>query len=213
MSFRKKLVYQFVKRLLDIVFAVILLILLFPILLVLGLLIKITSEGPVIFRQLRVGKDNKTFYIYKFRTMRKDAPIVATKKIQNQYITKMGKFLRSTSLDELPQLFNVIKGDMSFVGYRPLIPQEDKVHDYRNDLDVYRIKPGITGWAQINGRNLVYDDDKAKFDHYYLIHRSLLFDLKILAITFIKVLKREDIHAGGKREFYNKKCANNKKVA
>ena len=166
MSYRKKLVYQFVKRLLDIVFAVILLILLFPILLVLGLLIKITSEGPVIFRQLRVGKDNKTFYIYKFRTMRKDAPIVATKKIQNQYITKMGKFLRSTSLDELPQLFNVIKGDMSFVGYRPLIPQEDKVHDYRNDLDVYRIKPGITGWAQINGRNLVYDDDKAKFDHY-----------------------------------------------
>lgn len=211
MFYEKKLFYEFIKRTLDLFFGIILLILSAPILLILGIIIKLTSKGPVIFKQLRVGKNNELFYIYKFRTMRVDAPSVATKKIQNQYITKIGKFLRSTSLDELPQLFNVIKGDMSFVGYRPLIPEEEKVHKYRNNLEVYYIKPGITGWAQVNGRNLVYDDDKAKYDHYYLMNRSLLFDLKILAITFIKVIKREDIHVG--RQGSTQNVANKKKVA
>src|SRR5690554_3766624 len=196
MFYEHRLFYQIIKRILDLFFGLILFLFISPVLVILSIIIKLTSEGPVVFKQLRVGKNNQLFYIYKFRTMRIDAPSVATKKIQNQYITKIGKFLRCTSLDELPQLINVIKGDMSFVGYRPLIPEEEKIHKYRNNLEVYYIKPGITGWAQINGRNLVYDDDKAKYDNYYLMHRSLLFDLKILAITFIKVVKREDIHTG-----------------
>lgn len=196
--YKEKHLYQIVKRIFDLFFAIILFILLSPILLIISIIIKLTSKGPVIFKQLRIGKNKQFFYIYKFRTMRINTPIVASKKIKEDYVTKIGKFLRSTSLDELPQLINVIKGDMSFVGYRPLIPEEDHIHEFRNKLEVYYIKPGITGWAQINGRNLIYDDDKAKYDYYYLINRNFLFDLKILAITFIKVIKREDIGFGNR---------------
>jgi O-antigen biosynthesis protein WbqP len=203
----EKRIFHIIKRIIDLVFALNLLVFLLPALLILTLLVKLSSKGPVIFKQRRMGKDNKVFYIYKFRTMYVGTPNKAKKHCDVKCITKIGKFLRKTSLDELPQLVNIIKGDMSFVGYRPLILDEADIHEYRNQFQVYKIKPGITGYAQINGRDLIEPYDKAKYDYHYLINRSFWFDIKILFLTFIKVLKRESIHDGA---YMNEKETNDK---
>ncbi|MDF2700980.1 MAG: lipid carrier--UDP-N-acetylgalactosaminyltransferase [Haloplasmataceae bacterium] len=195
--FKDKIVYNFVKRAADLVLALMFIFFLSPILLMLYIVVRLDSKGPAIFKQKRIGKDAKVFDIYKFRTMHVGTPHIPTKDCDpSKYVTKVGKFLRKTSLDELPQIFNVIKGEMSFIGYRPLIVNEPYIHDFRKEYQVYSIKPGITGYAQINGRDLIEPVDKAKYDYFYLVNRSIILDMKILFNTIYKVLKREDIHDG-----------------
>ena len=195
--------YCFLKRLFDIVAASILLILLCPTMLLLAIAVKLDSEGPAIFIQNRVGKDGKVFRCYKFRSMRTDAPRdCATSKLENpeQYHTRIGRVLRRLSLDELPQLWCVLIGTMSFVGYRPLVLTEEKCNDMRARLGVFAVRPGISGYAQIRGRDDVYYKNKAIMDAYYVKHASLGFDLKILVRTIMVVLGREGNHDNKKHK-------------
>lgn len=187
------------KRAFDFTVSLLLIIILFPLFLLISLIVLIDAGTPVIFRQYRVGKDNKLFYIYKFRTMRKGVRNVATAELTDseKYITKSGRFLRKTSLDELPQLVNVLLGDMSFVGPRPLIPEEKEIRALRKEYNVYSVRPGITGWAQINGRDNLTDEEKALFDKEYIDKQSISFDIKILIKTVSVVLRRENISEGG----------------
>ena len=186
------------KRFFDFTVSLVLIIILFPLFLLLSLIVLIDAGSPVIFRQYRVGKDNKLFYIYKFRTMRRGVRNVATAELTDseKYITKSGRILRKTSLDELPQLVNVLRGDMSFVGPRPLIPEEKEIRALRKEYNVYSVRPGITGWAQINGRDSLSIEEKALFDKEYIDKQSLAFDIKILIKTVMVVLKRENIAEG-----------------
>ncbi len=174
-------------------------IILLPLFLVISIIIAIDAGNPVIYKQYRVGKDNKLFYIYKFRTMKNNTRIAATKELTeaDSVITKSGRFLRKTSLDELPQLFNVLKGDMSFVGPRPLIPEEKEIRALRKEYNIYSVRPGITGWAQVNGRDMLSDEEKALFDKEYIDKQSISFDIKIMVKTVMVVLKRENIAEGG----------------
>ena len=186
--------YCFFKRLFDVVASVILLALLFPFMLALAIAVRLDSKGPAIFIQNRVGKDGKVFRFYKFRSMRTDAPRdCATSRLENpeQYHTRIGRVLRRLSLDELPQLFCVLIGTMSFVGYRPLVLTEKKCNDMRAKLGVFAARPGISGYAQIRGRDDVYYKNKAIMDAYYVKHASLGFDLKILLRTVWVVLRRD----------------------
>ena len=191
------IIYQcFLKRLLDIIISLILIILLILPCLFIGFAVLITSGKPILFSQKRVGKNNQLFMIYKFRTMKQDAPHeLATSKIKmaNKYMTPLGMFLRKTSIDELPQLLNVLKGDMSLVGPRPLIPSETKINEKRYNLGIYNILPGITGLAQVNGRDAVDDEKKLYYDLFYLKNMNFKFDCYIVFKTFITVLKRENI--------------------
>ena len=141
---------------------------------------------------------NKEFYIYKFRTMRTDTPDVATHLLKNPeaYITPIGKFLRKTSLDELPQLFNILKGDMSLVGPRPALYNQYDLKEMRNKQGINILMPGLTGWAQINGRDEISLEEKVRLDKEYLENRSFCFDIKILFLTFFKVLKKEGVKEG-----------------
>ena len=190
------------KRAFDFTVSLMLIIILFPLFLLISLIVLIDAGSPVIFRQYRVGKDNKLFYIYKFRTMRRGVRNVATAELKDseKYITKSGRFLRKTSLDELPQLVNVLLGDMSFVGPRPLIPEEKEIRALRKKYNVYSVRPGITGWAQINGRDSLTIEEKALFDKEYIDKQSIGFDIKILIKTVFVVLKRENISEGGEAE-------------
>lgn len=190
------------KRLFDFSVSLILIICLIPVFALIGLIIAIDAGRPVIYKQYRVGKDNKLFYIYKFRTMKNNTRLAATKDLTeaDSVITKSGRFLRKTSLDELPQLFNVLKGNMSFVGPRPLIPEEKEIRTIRKKYGVYSVRPGITGWAQINGRDKLSDEEKALFDKEYIDKQSIAFDIKILIKTVMVVLKRENIAEGGEPE-------------
>jgi len=165
-----------------------------PILLV-ALLVKLTSPGPVLYWSDQVGVGNEIFEMPKFRTMRIDTPAVATHLLSNpdEYLTPIGPFLRKSSLDELPQLWSVLKGDMSFVGPRPALFNQDDLIALRTEKGVHRLIPGITGWAQINGRDDIPIPKKVEFDAYYLNHRSLFFDLKILFLTFFKVTRAENV--------------------
>lgn len=175
-------VYLVFKRFCDILISFILLVACFPIFILASVFIKLTSAGPVVFSQPRVGKDRKIIKVYKFRTMLTRAPknkAAAELYDRDEYITKVGKVLRLTSVDELPQLFNVLKGDMSLIGPRPLIPEEKEAHELRNKNSVYRIRPGITGLAQVNGRNLLDINSKVQFDTEYLHSLSLKLDLYI----------------------------------
>ena len=191
--------YLIVKRIIDIVISIIALIILLPIFAIISIAIKIESKGPILFKQKRIGKHKKNFTIYKFRTMRTDTPKdMPTHMLKNAngYITKVGNILRKTSLDELPQLINIIKGDMSIIGPRPalwnqydLVEERDKYH--ANDL-----KPGLTGWAQINGRDELEIPQKAKFDGEYVNKISFVFDLKIFFKTIINVFKHEGVVEG-----------------
>lgn len=192
--------YLRVKRLFDvIVSAVALLILALPFLAV-AILQKIASpKEPILFPQRRVGQNSRVFYMFKFRTMSSNAPkYSSTGQLDNpeQYISRLGRFLRDTSIDELPQLYNVLKGDMSLIGPRPLIRQERTVHYLRRFYGVDQLKPGITGWAQVNGRDMIHDYDKVYYDREYLRHCSAAFDLKVLWTTVQKVLKRQDVKEG-----------------
>lgn len=191
---------KYIKRCIDFILSLLGLIILSPIFIILILFIKLTSPGPVLFKQKRVGIHKTHFNIYKFRTMRIDTPKdMPTHLLENpdQYITNIGKFLRKTSLDELPQLINIFKGDMSIVGPRPalwnqydLIAERDKYH--AND-----ILPGLTGWAQVNGRDELEIDVKAKLDGEYVKKMSFFFDCKCFWMTISSVLKHEGVVEGG----------------
>ena len=193
-SKKKKYFYRFVKRAFDIISSLLALILLSPIMLIIAIAIKIDSKGPVIFKQKRVGKDGKPFNFYKFRSMRTDAPHdCATSVLEKpeMYITKVGKFLRRTSLDEIPQLWCVFCGTMSVIGYRPLVLTEEKCNQMREKLGVYKMRPGISGYAQVHGRDNVYYKNKAILDAEYVNKASLWLDLKLIFQTVAVVLKRD----------------------
>jgi len=183
------------KRIFDLAMAGILLCLLGAPILVIGLAVKLTSEGPVLYWSDRVGIDNKIFRMPKFRTMSVDTPAVATHLMSNPdvYLTPIGSFLRKFSLDELPQLYSVLKGDISFVGPRPALYNQDDLVGLRTERGIHRLIPGITGWAQVNGRDNLPIPVKVEFDEYYLKNGSFLLDLKILWMTVIKVSRREGV--------------------
>ena len=186
---------MFMKRLFDLILSFCLvLVLLVPILVIAGL-IRLTSRGSALYWSDRVGVDNQIFIMPKFRTMRIDTPAVATHLLQNPdvYLAPLGSFLRKSSLDELPQLWSVLKGDMSFVGPRPALFNQDDLIALRTERGVHQLIPGITGWAQINGRDDLPIPIKVEFDDYYLKNQSFFFDMKILWMTFLKVIKCEGV--------------------
>jgi O-antigen biosynthesis protein WbqP len=176
-------------------FALFLLILLSPIFLLVSLAILIEDGFPVFFTQKRVGINYSFFNIYKFRSMKKNTPNVATHLLENpdQYLLKIGKFFRKTSLDELPNLINIVKGEMVFVGPRPALYNQDDLMQFRVVTGVSKLKPGITGWAQINGRDELSIPDKVKLEQEYLYRKSLLLDLEIIIKTFTNVIFRKDV--------------------
>ena len=188
-------IYKFIKRVLDIVCSILGIIVLSPILVIVSILIKLESKGPIIFKQLRAGKGSKPFYIYKFRSMKIETPNTATNDFTDShvYITRIGKIIRKTSIDEIPQLFNILKGDMSIVGPRPVILEEVDLIELRKSYNIDKILPGITGWAQINGRDNIGNEEKVKYDYEYLMNKSFTMDLYIIVMTALKVLKRSDI--------------------
>ena len=181
-----------IKRLFDITLSLILIILFLPLYIIVSLLIFIKIGQPILFRQKRPGKDGKIFEIYKFRTMTNEKDENGKLLPDEQRLLGIGKFIRSTSLDELPQLSNVIKGEMSFVGPRPLLieylPLYNDTQKRRHD-----VKPGITGWAQVNGRNAISWEQKFEYDVWYVDNQSFLLDMKIILMTFLKVAKRSNI--------------------
>ena len=156
--------------------------------------IKIESTGPVIFKQKRIGLNKKEFFIYKFRTMKTGTPDLATNLLDHRkYVTRVGKFLRKTSLDELPQLINIIKGDMSFVGPRPALYNQYELIKMREEKGVHAVRPGITGYAQINGRDDLSDEEKVYWDVKYIEDYSLLTDLKIILKTFTALINTKTV--------------------
>jgi lipopolysaccharide/colanic/teichoic acid biosynthesis glycosyltransferase len=185
-----------IKRLIDFLGAFIGLVVLSPLLIVIALLVRVNMGAPVLFHQERPGLHGRPFILYKFRTMRDLRDVEGRLLPDEMRLTRLGRILRSTSLDELPELFNVLKGEMSLVGPRPLLmeylnrytPEQARRHE---------VKPGITGWAQVNGRNAITWEEKFKLDVWYVDNWNLGLDLKILGLTLIKVLKREGISAGG----------------
>jgi O-antigen biosynthesis protein WbqP len=192
--------YKYIKRFLDFTLSTIGIIVLSPLFLIITIAIKLTSKGPVIFKQKRVSIHKTTFEIYKFRTMRtdtpKDMPTHLLKDSQH-FITKVGKILRRTSLDELPQLFNILKGEMSIIGPRPALWNQFDLIEERDKYRANDIRPGLTGWAQINGRDELPIDVKARYDGEYVENLSFLFDIKCFVKTIIHVLKRDGIVEGG----------------
>lgn len=186
------------KRGFDILSSLIAIILFSPILLILSIIVKCTSPGPILFKQRRIGKDNQEFMIYKFRTMRIDTPNVATHLLKNpeQYITPIGKFMRKTSLDELPQLFNILKGEMSVVGPRPALYNQYDLIDMRTKANVHMVRPGLTGLAQVSGRDELENEQKVYFDQQYVQKQSFFFDLKLIVLTVVKVFKSEGVVEG-----------------
>lgn len=158
-------------------------------------IIRLTSKGPVLYWSDRLGINNTTFRMPKFRTMRLDTPAVATHLLKNpdDYLTPIGSFLRKFSLDELPQLWSILKGDMSFVGPRPALYNQDDLIELRTRKNIHTLTTGITGWAQVNGRDELPIPVKVEFDEYYLKNRSFILDLRILWMTFVKVLKKEGV--------------------
>jgi O-antigen biosynthesis protein WbqP len=179
------------KRCFDIVLALLLLLCLTPVLLVTALLVRLTSVGPIFYWSDRVGRDNRLFKMPKFRSMHIDTPAVATHLLQNpdQFVTLVGAFLRKSSVDELPQLWSILMGDMSFVGPRPALFNQDDLIALRTDAGVHRLTPGLTGWAQVNGRDELPIPEKVKLDAEYLHIRSFGVDLWILCLTLFKVVR------------------------
>jgi O-antigen biosynthesis protein WbqP len=170
------------------------LVLIFPILII-ALIIRVTSVGPVLYWSDRVGRHNKIFKMPKFRSMQIDTPAVATHLLPDpkQFLTPVGSFLRKSSLDELPQLWSIIVGDMSFVGPRPALFNQDDLIALRTQMGVDRLVPGLTGWAQINGRDELPIHEKVKLDVDYMNHQSFYLDIKILLLTILKVLRRDGV--------------------
>ncbi|HWR34479.1 MAG TPA: sugar transferase [Clostridia bacterium] len=187
--------YRIAKRVFDVACALVLLILLGVPLLLIAVAIRLTSSGPALYWSDRVGVRNLIFRMPKFRSMRVDAPQLATHLLTDPdaYLTPIGGVLRRSSLDELPQLVSILRGDLSFVGPRPALFNQDDLVSLRTECGVHEVIPGLTGWAQINGRDTISIPDKVTLDRYYLEHCSFWFDIKILAMTFFKVLRKQDI--------------------
>ncbi len=183
------------KRLFDISLVLISLPFFLPILLVIWVLIKLEDKGPALYWSKRVGINNQIFLMPKFRSMKLNTPQVATHLLQNpdEFITRTGKLLRKSSLDEVPQLWSVFVGDMSFVGPRPALFNQDDLVELRTKCGVHHLRPGVTGWAQINGRDEIAIPLKVQLDEYYLKNNSLVFDIKILFLTVFKVLKSDGV--------------------
>lgn len=183
------------KRLFDLVLAIILTILFAVPLLVVALAVRLTSSGPALYWSDRVGRDNKIFKMPKFRSMRTDTPAVATHLLDNpqSFLTPIGSFLRRSSLDELPQIWSVLVGDMSFVGPRPALYNQDDLIALRTERQVHTLVPGLTGWAQVNGRDELPIPIKVDLDVEYMQKQSFFFDFYILYLTFIKVLGRDGV--------------------
>jgi O-antigen biosynthesis protein WbqP len=183
------------KRLLDLFLALLAAALFFVPFLMLALLVKLTSKGRVLYWSNRVGRDNRIFSMPKLRTMRVDTPVVATHLLSDprRFLTPIGAFLRKSSLDELPQLWCIIRGDMSIVGPRPALFNQHDLINLRTEHGVHTIRPGLTGWAQVNGRDELPIPDKVKLDANYLQWQSLAFDIKIILLTCVKVLRRDGI--------------------
>ena len=183
------------RRAFDIIFSALLIFLFLPLIIILALIIKMTSKGPVLYWSSRVGKNNKLFRMPKFRSMLIDAPQVPTHLLSNPsaYLTSFGSFLRRTSLDELPQLFSIITGKLSFVGPRPALFNQDDLVALRTERGIHMLVPGLTGWAQINGRDELPIPEKVQFDYEYLQRRSFKFDLYIICATIIKVVRGDGI--------------------
>ncbi len=191
---------NFIKRFLDIILSLVALIILFIPMLILGLIIYFEDRGNIFFTQKRIGINKKIFNMYKFRSMKLNTPHdVPTHLLKNpeKYILKSGKWMRKFSLDELPQLFNILIGDMSIVGPRPALWNQDDLISERDKYNANNIKPGLTGWAQVNGRDELEINIKAKYDGEYIKRESFLFDLYCIFRTFIKVVKHDGVHEGG----------------
>ena len=204
--FERKRIQRFFKRFFDVIFSLLGLIILSPLFLVVSLMIKLDSRGPVFYRQERLGMNGRVFKIYKFRTMVKDAEKMGSGLFTHENdprITRVGRFLRRTSIDELPQLINILKGDMSFVGPRPPITWYPKRWNEYEDWEKlrFRMKPGMTGWAQIHGRNEIDWNKRIEYDVWYVKNWSLLLDLKIILETVKVVLSGKGIY--GKERMKN----------
>lgn len=198
--------YLYIKRILDFILSLVGIVVLLPIFIIISIAIRLDSEGPIIFKQKRYGKDKKVFNIYKFRSMSINAPRnEKTRNLYNsdKYITRVGSFLRKTSLDELPQLFNILLGQMSIIGPRPVILKEHELIKKREKYNANNIKPGITGWAQINGRDTLSDDKKAELDGYYAMNMGPVLDIKCFFMTILYVFKRKDIIEGNNKNLDN----------
>ena len=183
------------KRLFDLILALFVLLALFIPMVFVAIAVKLTSKGPVLYWSDRVGQHNHIFKMPKFRSMKVDTPAVATHLLDDpkSVLTPIGDFLRKSSLDELPQIWNILKGDMSFVGPRPALFNQDDLIELRTQQDIHRLLPGLTGWAQINGRDELPIPDKVALDVAYKKKQSFCFDLKILYLTFAKVLLKDGI--------------------
>ena len=183
------------KRLFDVVFSIILLLILLLPMILIATMVKVTSTGAILYWSDRVGKNNIIFKMPKFRSMMVDTPAMATHLLNNpeSVLTPIGGFLRKYSLDEFPQLWSIIKGNMSFVGPRPALFNQDDLIKLRLNLGVDKIAPGLTGWAQVNGRDELPIPEKVKMDAEYIERQSFMFDLKILWLTFLKVVKKDGI--------------------
>jgi O-antigen biosynthesis protein WbqP len=180
----------------------------FLIVIISGIFIKLEENGPVFFKQDRIGKDGRLFKIYKLRSMYVSAPSNLPTGAVDQpdiYIMKVGKFIRRWSIDEIPQVINVFLGNMSFIGPRPLIPEEKEIHQKRKESGVLSIKPGITGWAQVNGRDEITIDEKVRYDVYYMRHQSFLLDLDICLLTVKCVLFGVGYIEGNHKQLYSVK--------
>ena len=188
--------FQLTKRFLDLVFLAIALLLLWPLFLAVIIYIKVFGgSGPILYWSKRVGRGNVIFLMPKFRTMKVSTPEVATHLLNDpkQYLICGGSFLRSSSLDELPQLWSIFRGDMSFVGPRPALFNQHDLVELRSNFGVHLIKPGLTGWAQVNGRDELSIEEKVVYDRDYLARKTIWFDMKIIWLTFLKVVKRAGI--------------------
>jgi O-antigen biosynthesis protein WbqP len=183
------------KRVFDLAVAIVVAVFLTLPILIVAIAVRLTSPGPALYWSDRVGRDNRIFKMPKFRSMRIDTPAVATHLLQNpeQWLTPIGSFLRKSSLDEMPQLWSILKGDMSFVGPRPALFNQDDLIALRTEKGVHELVPGLTGWAQVNGRDELPIPQKVELDEEYLQRRSLLFDLKVLWMTALKVLARDGV--------------------
>lgn len=179
------------KRSLDITWAIVWMIILSPLLVLVAMFVKLTSRGPVFHISIRIGTHNKSFRMYKFRTMTTGTPNLPKHLLVNpdQYLTGIGRILRKLSLDELPQLLNILKGEMSFVGPRPVLHNHSDLIDLRTDKGIHKLSPGLTGWAQVNGRDRLMPSAVVDHDEFYMNNKSISLDLKIISKTFVEVVK------------------------
>lgn len=184
-------------RIFNFTVAIVMLLILLPFMIIISIAIRLESNGPAIFRQKRVGKENNYFILYKFRTMHINTPDLPSEMLSSNdpRFTRLGKILRRLSLDELPQLINIIKGNMNFIGPRPALYNQEKLISLRMEVGVNRLKPGVTGWAQVNGRDNITNERKVELDRYYMENQSLIIHIKIIYFTIVKSLLGLDLYA------------------